>query len=108
MRTDSIECWNKDCEHRDGLFEFSCRALVGLAHDGEYVERCQKFMRRTPEHAAVVRALKQLSDDLKTARKKKISPKYPLLKASWIGRRYAIKETIKLLAHNWINRNKKE
>ena len=64
-------------------------------------------MKRTPEHAAVVKTLGQLSDNLKVARKKKISQKYPLLKASWIGRRYAIKEAIKTLAHNWIARNKK-
>ena len=102
MKTDGIECWNKDCVHRDELFQFSCKA-----HD-DWIVSCQKFMIRTPEHAAVVKTLKQLSDDLKTARKKKISSKHLLLKASWIGRRYAIKETIKLLAHNWINRNKKE
>ena len=110
MRTDGIECWNKDCVYRDRLFEFSCKAHVGLEEvdADQYVERCRRFMRRTPEHAAVVKTLMEFCRRYKRAFR--IADKWGSGTDTFVeadSKAYAYKMAIWELAHNWLSRNKK-
>ena len=103
MRTDGIECWNKDCVHRDELFQFSCRA-----HD-DWIVSCQKFMKRTPEHEAVAKTLKGFCDQYRSKINliRKFDAKSDtFLAAMSIANTYMI--VINDLAHNWINRRKEK